>query len=236
MEPDRRSRGLLGRSQLGEFTSLFLFLLLLLLVPPMLPSGPLLRWVPTMAFTAVLLSAVAVVADRRRALWAALLLVLPALVLQWWAAVGARSETVAVLGNAAVIFFLLFVTVLILRHVLRAPAVDREIVLAALCAYLLFGLMWGVAYDLLAGLDPSAFSLPAVSAAAARESAAEAGRTYMYFSYVTLTTLGYGDVIPLSAPARALAISEAILGQLYLVTAIASLVSTSVKSEAPAGD
>lgn len=229
MSSHRSPRKFAIPSRLGQFTSLFFFLILLILVPPLLPSGPVFRLVTPLVFSAVLLSAVVVVADRRKAMILVVILVLPALALQWLAAARGETRLLEILDSVAAIVFLVYVTVLILRHVLSAPVVDAEIVLAALCAYLLFGVTWGEAYQLLAIADPAALSVPAQLAGGLTEGGA-AERIYTYFSFVTLTTLGYGDITPVSSAARSLAITEAILGQLYLVTAIARLVATAVRS------
>jgi voltage-gated potassium channel Kch len=100
------------------------------------------------------------------------------------------------------------------RHAFRSGTIDAERIFAALDAYLLAGLVFGVCFWLLARLDPSAFNEPNVSLARAT-----------YFSFVTLGTLGYGDVVPRSELVQSLAIVEAVGGQMYLAVLIARLVS-----------
>lgn len=80
------------------------------------------------------------------------------------------------------------------------------------------GVIWGQAYRLLEHLSPGSFH--GLSAG----SLIELQRDLLYYSYVTLTTLGYGDIYPIGAEARALAITEAIIGQLYLVVLVAGVV------------
>ena len=100
------------------------------------------------------------------------------------------------------------------RHALRSGAVDAERIFAALDAYLLAGLVFGVCFWLLGRLDPLAFNETDLSLARAT-----------YFSFVTLGTLGYGDVVPRSELVQSLAIVEAVGGQMYLAVLIARLVS-----------
>jgi voltage-gated potassium channel Kch len=100
------------------------------------------------------------------------------------------------------------------RRALRGGAVDAERIFAALDAYLLAGLVFGVCYWLLGRLDPLAFNETDLSLARAT-----------YFSFVTLATLGYGDVVPRSELVQSLAIVEAVGGQMYLAVLIARLVS-----------
>jgi hypothetical protein len=103
------------------------------------------------------------------------------------------------------------------RHALGRGAVNTERILAALDAYLLAGLLFGVAYWMLdqvwpasfGGTTPGDLSLPQA----------------IYFSFVTIATLGYGDVVPASEPARGLAIVEGVSGQMYLAVLVARLVS-----------
>ena len=102
------------------------------------------------------------------------------------------------------------------RHAFRRGAVDAERILAALDAYVLTGFLFGAAYLMVDRLWPGSFggnSPPVLDRGHA-----------MYFSFVTLATLGYGDLTPASPPARGLAILEGIGGQMYLTVLVARLV------------
>jgi hypothetical protein len=103
------------------------------------------------------------------------------------------------------------------RHALRARVVDAEHIFAALDAYLLAGLIFGVCYWLLEQNWPTSFG-------AASASDLDLARA-IYFSFVTIATLGYGDIVPASDAARGLAILEAVGGQMYLTVLVARLVS-----------
>lgn len=135
----------------------------------------------------------------------------------------------ALLGSAAlvpaseVLWVLagLLATVATARYALRARAVDAEHIFAALDAYLLAGLIFGVCYWLLDQTWPASFGLPS-------EGDLTLGRA-VYFSFVTIATLGYGDIVPASDPARGLVILEAVSGQMYLAVLVARLVSLYAK-------
>jgi hypothetical protein len=103
------------------------------------------------------------------------------------------------------------------RHALRAGVVDAEHIFAALDAYLLAGLIFSVCYWLLDQTWPVSFGV-------ASASDLELARA-IYFSFVTIATLGYGDVVPVSDSAQGLAILEAVGGQMYLTVLVARLVS-----------
>ena len=103
------------------------------------------------------------------------------------------------------------------RHAFGAESVDAEHVCAALDAYLLVGVLFGVGYALLDQVWPDSFG-------AAAESDLSTMRG-IYFSFVTLATLGYGDIVPTSDVTRGLVILEAVIGQFYLTVVVARLVS-----------
>ena len=100
------------------------------------------------------------------------------------------------------------------RHALGAGPVNAERVFSALDAYLLGGLIFGVCYWLIEQAWPGSFSQSLQSLTQA-----------VYFSFVTIATLGYGDFVPTSDLAKGVAILEAVSGQLYLVVLVARLVS-----------
>jgi hypothetical protein len=114
-----------------------------------------------------------------------------------------------------------FVVVNLLGFVLRAPSVNAEVLCASISAYLMLGLIWTMAYWLVDQLTPGgAFSF---NTNAGRQSMN--GFNAFYFSFITLSTVGYGDITPLSRIARWLAALEAMTGLLYVAVLIARLVS-----------
>jgi hypothetical protein len=134
--------------------------------------------------------------------------------LGWALAVEPLPEVGAVLWPLA---FVLAV-VAALRHALAPGRIDGERIFAALDAYLLAGLLFGGAFWLLESLRPGSFG-GAVSEGAMNV------RDAIYLSFVTLATLGYGDIVPKSDAARGLAIVEGVAGQMYLAVLVARLVS-----------
>jgi hypothetical protein len=131
--------------------------------------------------------------------------------------------------------FLVVVTASLLRFVLRAKKVDAEVLCAGISVYLILGLLWGLAYTLVAQVDPNAFSFSTPSQVAATMS----GFTSIYFSFTTLATLGYGDITPVTNVARMLAMLEAMTGTLFVGVMIARLVSLysgSGQSQTPGHD
>ena len=122
---------------------------------------------------------------------------------------------------------MLLVPVAILRKIgkeFTEEGVDLEVVLGALCAYLFIGGYFAFLYDVMANLSKSPFFA---------QPGADSKLNYLYFSFITLTTTGYGDISPAFGPGRMIAVTEAIIGQLYLVSVVAIVVSAYGKRKAP---
>ena len=112
--------------------------------------------------------------------------------------------------------------VIMLRFILREGSVTSERIFAALNVYLLVGIVCGLLFCIFAEQWPHSFSIQGSPFVGDKQNALA---HMIYFSFVTLATLGYGDILPLSGPARALAVTESIIGQMYLVVVVARLVS-----------
>ena len=167
----------------------------------------------------VLLAVVFALSQRKRPLLAALVLGIPALLATWSVYVAADSPGTAHIGVVAVrhivhFLFLAMATSLILYDVFQSRQVTGDTICGAMCVFLLIGVTWSLLYALTARVDPQAFSVPAQKELS----------FYLYYSFVTLSTLGYGDITPVSAPTRVLSWFEAVTGELYLAVLIARLV------------
>jgi hypothetical protein len=141
-----------------------------------------------------------------------------------------RDPTVTMIVLGSWMVLALLAAALALRFALRATAVDREHLYAAADAYVLAGLFLGVFYWVMDRAWPDALIV-----ASERSEETLSLASCIYFSFVTLATLGYGDIVPRSEPARGLAVVEAVAGQLYLAVMIAHLVSLHVRG-APKAD
>lgn len=112
----------------------------------------------------------------------------------------------------------------ILKYILQVPAVTRRVIVAAICVYLLIGLTYARAYYLLF----LAFDAPVLAHGPGFVSGMP---EYVYFSITTMTTVGYGDIQPITPFTRSLAVTEAVLGQIFLVVMIGRLVGLNVAHE-----
>lgn len=123
-------------------------------------------------------------------------------------------------ANAAGFAFLCTLALTAMRAILEPGPVTLDKMMGALCIYLLIGIGWAELYQLLISFDPHAFS----------GIGDQAGHLLSwrmnYFSFVTLTTLGYGDILPVTALAQSITVIETLIGQLYLAVLVAALVSS----------
>ncbi len=120
------------------------------------------------------------------------------------------------------VLFTGFLVTIILRQVLRPGPITSRRVQGAVAVYLLLGIVWAISYQIVEVLQPGSFS---VSGHHARTDLRQLG----YFSFTTLTTVGFGDILPLSPLARSLVIAEALVGQLFPVILIARLVAMEIE-------
>lgn len=137
-----------------------------------------------------------------------------------------RSETGHPLLEASFFLFFTFITVSIFVEVMRTRDIMADTVSGAVSVYLLIGISFGQLYDLLETLQPNSF------AASFLEEGQTLGWSHLiFYSFMTLTTVGYGDISPASHGARSLAILEGTIGVLYVAILIARLIGTTDSRE-----
>jgi voltage-gated potassium channel len=163
-------------------------------------------------YSVVLACGVWAASGSRSGLWVALTIGVPALSLRWAEQFLPVLEVPALI---AALVFVSFVTWQLAKAAARQRTVTADTVCAGLCVYLLAGLAWTYGYALAQVSDPGALA-PGPDALETRD--------LFYFSFVTLTTLGFGDFVPTSPAARMLVTMEAIFGQLFVAVFIARLV------------
>ena len=198
--------------------SIFLALLVIatFVWPLLAPVGPAGGLLSHTFFSLLLAAGVSGVARRR---WAQVVMsgaALAALLVRWAHALSS-SPALAVWREWALLVILVLLAVVVLAHTLRRGSVSYQRIVGAIAGYVLLGLAWASAYELVALGDPGAFSGATVSQGGMR--------SLVYYSFVTLTTMGYGDIAPIHPIARSLAVAEALTGQLYIAIVLARLVT-----------
>jgi len=121
------------------------------------------------------------------------------------------------------IFFFDLIVILFILQIARAKTVTPQVIMESINGYLMLGLSFSILVALISVVDPNAFSFPHLTTGA--DPTVSYFSNYTYYGFVTLTTLGYGDVVPLTPAAKSLAIFTSITGQLYIAIIIATLVS-----------
>ena len=198
--------------------SIFLVMIVVIVfvLPPLASMGVTGRLFFDVLFSLLLISGIASMSGRRRVLITLTLISIVALAIRWVDSFN-TSALLDVLNYLATITATILFSTVVLSQVLKKGPITIHRIEGAIAVYLLLGLAWAHTYELIEYLSPGAFT--GALTASSRFS------SWMYFSFVTLATLGYGDIAPVHPVARSLAVAEAITGQLYLAILIARLVS-----------
>lgn len=217
--PRASAGGWFGRVRFSA-VELLIALILLIAFTPFIESLRAGDVIEAFLITVVLVSAAFAVGGDRYVLGIAAILLVPTLVCKWLNHLYPDQMPPHLFlgfGLALVAFAVLN----LLGFVLRAVHVNAEVLCAALSAYLMLGLLWSFAYILVGRIDPDAFSYANPLDSGTRMD----GFNAFYFSFVTLSTVGFGDIAPVSRVARTLAVMEAITGMFYMAVLIARLVA-----------
>jgi hypothetical protein len=208
-----------------RFATLLVALVLVIGARPFLGSYLLGLPLSRLTFSALFFAGVYAVSRNRRVLVGGAVIGLLALVSTWLAT---ESEAVSIVlaDHATDLAFIMFVGASILRTVVAHDEITADTIYGGICVYLLIGLGWDAAYSIVEYLNPGSFAMGGVPVSAL--DTGDAGlRSYpalVYYSFVTLTTLGYGDIVPTTPQARVLSTAEAVFGQLFVAIFIARLV------------
>jgi len=216
--------GELERPKFG-FLGLLICLVSLMVVNPFLqeyaPSQPVVR----IFLTAVILFSAYSFLKKKRALIIISLLATPAFILSW-VSYSFQSPTIFLFQYAVTAIFFVYLIVSILSEIFSKNVITTDLIYGSICVYLLIGVAWANVYAVLENISPGSFNFP-LPYLQANPSLIESEThlsLLLYFSFVTLATLGYGDITPVTPPAQSLAALESITGQFYLAILVARLV------------
>jgi hypothetical protein len=194
-------------------------LLLLLILYPYVGSGEAGQLFIVAIYIAIPLSAIYATSYSRPGMLASLVLGLPLILAGVDFALGTNLVPQIARDVVSIVFFA-FASLVALVHIIRQKRIEADTLYGAVCVYLMLGLTWFVLYSFIHHLDPGAFYCGADQNLNGIIDSAD----LLYFSFVTLTTLGYGDITPVSANVRSLSFLEAATGTLYSAILIARLV------------
>lgn len=178
-----------------------------------------------LSFTLILLFGIYLVTDNKKLLTVTALIALLATSIIFFN-IFLQSKSLLLLGLYLEIIFFIITAFAIIRHVLGYKRVTADKIYGAICGYLILGMIWTLIYITIEIVNPESFRL--ISNQIRDYGTYYTHRYYfsdfIYYSFVTLSTLGYGDIVPVSTPARIFSALEAITGQLYVAVFIARLV------------
>jgi len=213
------------------FRDRFLFLLisifLLLVLSPLLDNFIGLKFLLNIFMTVIFISGVYAVSQKKIYMLITAALAIPMLA-SLWSAYFIKIPYFQLTGQICGVLCMAFVVIIILSHIIRVKNVTADVIFGAIVAYLLMAIMWSFIYSVVEDLHPGSFVIP-------EGPVKNSQFLFTYFSFVTIATLGYGDITPLTAAACSLSILESIIGQIYLVVMVAWLVGMFV-SQSMAGN
>jgi len=204
----------------SKFFWLLLALLAFFLITPFIIDSEIDLYVFSLLFSIILCVSVYVSTHRRWVFILSIFLAVLVFVGIWVNSFVLDDPTFLEIEYGLIILFFSLVTIVILRSVIRDRVISFNTLCGAICGYLMIGFVWSFFYSLIYTVYPAAFTLPEAKMMLFDSNF----QRFVYYSYVTLTTLGYGDIAPLMNIAKTFAWLEAIVGQVYLTVWIAQLV------------
>ena len=207
------------------FLGLLICLVSVLLVAPFLQkSSPTLPILSLLLTAALFFSVYSFIQDKRVLLIASIIAA-PTFFAHWVSYFLDTSTSLLIKDFFSALFFC-YISINILLGIFRQKTISSDLIYGSICVYLLIGLAWAFVYSALENTNPGSFE---IAKNYAQDPSSQIYRQttlslFVYYSYVTLTTLGFGDITPLTPPAQSISILEALTGQFYLVILVARLV------------
>ena len=195
-------------------------------------------WFDAVVALVVLAAILSLCFDHRQRMFA-LVLGIPtiAICLGGYAFSETAGRSVLFVGHLCGVFFLFGAAGLIVSSLFRSRSLTGDSIYGAVCGYLFLGLAWAMSYSMIEDVRPGSFQI-----SPSLRTTEDPQQVLTYYSFVTLTTVGYGDVTPISPVTRTFSWIEAITGQFYLAIIVAGLVSILVakhnhsQSPGPSGE
>ncbi len=211
----------LKRHPMGQYEFLLFAMLTVVIVRPVLEDGIFGLLTLNVMTSAILISSAYAVSGQRKTLRVSLFLLVPALITSW-STIFLSELWPMVISRVLVLTFVSYILGVIALDVLSEKNVTRDTIFGSACVYLLMGFAFGDIYMLFQIIEPQSFGQAIDVAPVGGE--VKVASELNYFSFVTLTTLGYGDMTPKTGMVRGIATLEAMLGQFYLTVLVARLV------------
>ena len=203
----------------GRFFYLLIFILMRIAIQPIDEAVGKYGILLDLIITAILVSAICAISQRKNSRIAGVLLAIPLLLSLWLDFL--KSTWLHMSGIVSGIAFFAFINIFILRFIFSREEITKDLIAGAAVVYLLTANMWNYVYRFIEMIHPGSFAI-------AQSQSMGDQSPFLYYSFVTITTLGYGDIFPVTTAAKSCAILEAVIGQLYLVITVAWLVGVHI--------
>ena len=207
------------------FLGLLICIVSFLLIFPFYQDIAYSRIIFNLFFTAILIFSILPFLKKEESLKIACILALPILLVSW----GKTFSPYLWLffpgiEDLFLIIFFGYILFILLLGIVRATKITTNLIFGSICIYLLIGLQWAFIYSLLENIYPGSFQSDFNDFSTAGGLPEQLSIRFFYFSYTTLSTLGYGDITPVTPPAQMISAMEALAGQFYLAVLVARLV------------
>ena len=218
------------REQPGDnaiLAGLFFALLFFLMSYPLITDRSLGSLLLDVVFSVILIASAYAVSHQRKVLIAAVILALPTFGF-WWSVRALDTPAIILTGLALSVLFFVFIIFVLLRNIVRSDEVSVGTIYGVMSVYLLIGVAWSFVYAMVELATPGSFDFGSLASQLDPSALHGELRFFGYYSLVTLSTLGYGDITPVTPLARSLSALEAVTGQLYIAVLIAFMVGTHI--------
>jgi hypothetical protein len=220
----------------GKFSYLLSSLIFLLVAASLIGHDRLSCILFCLLMTGVLLVSAVTICRHHKNLVPALFLAIPTIFFNWLG-FATTNQTVFVVHNLLLVLFFGFVAYHVLYSILADERVTLDTIRGAVCIYLLVGLAWTYVYGTMQLVDSGAIEFPGTDVRTTVSAFGNSSFTQTaYYSFTTMTTLGFGDIHPVLPPARTASILQAIFGQFYLAVLVARLVVLHIHSRIETGN
>ena len=201
---------------IGTSSLLLILILLKFVLCPFLEGFIGINILMDILFSLILISGIYAISEKKLVLIIGLLIALPTFVANW-SLYFLKIPSLELVHRIFGAFFFAYIIIIMISYLFKEKNVTVEVITSAISVYFLIGLTWTFVFSLLEIFHPGSFSLSSQNQIKDIEQ-------LFYYSFVTLTTIGYGDITALTAPAGSLSALEAMMGQIYLAVLVARLV------------
>jgi hypothetical protein len=209
-----------------SFQGLLVTILFIMIAYPLLHPSNFTRLIFQILITGILIFSIYSLIQNKRQFAIGLFLAVPTLALGW-IGLYTSAYSITVIGLMFRILFFGYIIFVFLTSIFKTRKITSDLIYGSICIYLLMGIEWSFIYSLSEVIRPGSFELSSIiqGTEITTYDTHSISPHFIYFSFTTLTTLGYGDILPKTLSSKFLTSLEAITGQFYVAVLVARLVA-----------